>query len=169
MALASDFSTCGCQIWNLAHGVCTTAIGWAFSTKGHQNKNEKVPTIIAQSLSKEAARKSIKTSCFGCPRVKPTAQRANIKIILHRIISVVWLTNFLSEIRSLSNHDDETQFHILSVKPIWSLSASDHWWSLTVQIRAVMDAEQSEWPFTFQPFSSWLCCTTNGVWQVHKQ
>ena len=30
------------------------------------------------------------------------------KIILHRIISVVWLTNFLSEIQSLSNHDDET-------------------------------------------------------------
>ena len=33
---------------------------------------------------------------------------AKIKIILHRIISVVWLTNFLSEIRSLSPHDDET-------------------------------------------------------------
>ena len=31
-----------------------------------------------------------------------------IKIILHRTISVVWITNFLSEIRSLSNHDDET-------------------------------------------------------------
>ena len=30
-----------------------------------------------------------------------------IKIILHRIISVVWLTNFLSEIWSLSSHDDE--------------------------------------------------------------
>ena len=37
------------------------------------------------------------------------------KIILHRIISVVWLTNFLSEIRSLSPHDDETQLHVLSV------------------------------------------------------
>ena len=62
-------------------------------------------------------------------------------IILHRIISVVYLTNFLSEIRSLSNHDDETQFRILSVKPIRSFSAFDHWWSLTVQIRAVMDGE----------------------------
>ena len=109
----------------------------------------KVPTINAQCLCKEAEQKSTKTSCFGCPRVNSTALMVNFKIILHRIISVVWLTNFLSEIRSLSNHDDETQFHILSVKLIWSLSASDHWWSLTVQIRAVMDAEQSEWPFTF--------------------
>ena len=41
MALASDFSTCGCQIRNLKHGVCTTAICWAFSTRGNQNKNEK--------------------------------------------------------------------------------------------------------------------------------
>ena len=40
------------------------------------------------------------------------------KIILHRIISVVWLTNFLSEIRSLSSHDDETDLQFLSVKPI---------------------------------------------------
>ena len=75
-----------------------------------------------------------------------TAQRAISKIILHRIISAVWLTNFLSEIQSLSNHDDETQFRILSVKPIWSFSALDHWWSLTVQLWAVMDGEQSEWP-----------------------
>ena len=52
------------------------------------------------------------------------------KIILHRIISVVWLTNFLSEIRSLSNHDDETKFHILSVKPFRRFTSSEHWWSL---------------------------------------
>jgi hypothetical protein len=89
MALASDFSTCGCQILNIKHGACATAIGWAFSTKGHQNENEKVPTINAQSPSKEAEQKSIETSCLGCPRVNPTAQRATIKIILHRIISVV--------------------------------------------------------------------------------
>ena len=31
----------------------------------------------------------------------------SIKIILHRIISVVWLTNFLSEILNQSTHDDE--------------------------------------------------------------
>ena len=43
------------------------------------------------------------------------------KIILHRIISVVWLTNFLSEIRSLSSHDDETDLQFLSVKPIGGL------------------------------------------------
>ena len=55
------------------------------------------------------------------------------KIILHRIISVVWLTNFLSEIRSLSNHDDETKFHILSVKPFRRFSSSEHWWSLVLR------------------------------------
>ena len=32
---------------------------------------------------------------------------SNVKIILHRIISVVWLTNFLSEILNQSTHDDE--------------------------------------------------------------
>jgi hypothetical protein len=89
MALASHFSTCGCRILNLKHGVCATAIGWAFSIKGHQKENEKVATINARSPSKEAEQKSIETSCFGCPRVTPTAQRATIKIILHRIISVV--------------------------------------------------------------------------------
>ena len=112
-----------------------------FFNQGAPKQNRKVPTINAQFLSKEAIQNSIKISCFGCPRVFSTAQMATIKIILHRIISVVWLTNFLSEIRSLSNHDDETQFHILSVKPIWSFSAFDHWWSLTAQIRAVMDGE----------------------------
>ena len=68
------------------------------------------------------------------------------KIILHRIISVVWLTNFLSEIRSLSNHDDETKFHILSVKPSRKFSLSEPWWSLIALYCAVMDVKQSEWP-----------------------
>ena len=118
-----------------------SAICWAFLTKGHQNENEKSPQSMLQSLSNDAEQNSIKTSCLGCPRLISTAQKALSKIILHRIISVVWLTNFLSEIRSLSNHDDETQFRILSVKPIWSFSAFDHWWSLTVQLWAVMDGE----------------------------
>jgi hypothetical protein len=52
-----------------------------------------------------------------------------IKIILHRIISVVWLTNFLSEIRSPLIHDDETQLLLLSVKTISKTRSSDHWWS----------------------------------------
>ena len=46
-----------------------------------------------------------------------------IKIILHRIISVVWITNFLSEIRSLTIHDDETKCLLLSVKPIQDLES----------------------------------------------
>ena len=44
-----------------------------------------------------------------------TDHQLQSKIILHRIISVVWLTNFLSEIRSLSPHDDEAWLHVLSV------------------------------------------------------
>ena len=124
------------QAWSLCN---SNLLG--FFNQGAPKRKRTVPTINAQSLSKAAEQKSTKTSCFGCPWVNSTAQRAIFKIILHRIISVVWLTNFLSEIRSLSNHDDETQFRILSVKPIWSFSAFDHWWSLTVQIRAVMDGE----------------------------
>ena len=142
MALATDFSICSDDwIWNLQHGVCATAICWAFLTKGHQNENKKSPQSMLQSLFKDAEQNSIKTSCLGCPGLKSTAQKAISKIILHRIISAVWLTNFLSEIQSLSNHDDETQFRILSVKPIWSFSAFDHWWSLTAQLWAVMDGE----------------------------
>ena len=49
----------------------------------------------------------------------------------------MWLTNFLSEIQSLSNHDDETQFRILSVKPIWSLSAF-----LIIDDRSLFNYEQ---------------------------
>ena len=137
-----------------------------FFNQGAPKQKRKVLTINAQSLSKDAEQKSIKTSCFGCPRVNSTAQTAIFKIILHRIISVVWLTNFLSEIRSLSNHDDETQFHILSVKPIRSFSAFDHWWSLTVQLRAVMDGEQSEWPFTFQHLYYQLL-VTQTLWGMY--
>ena len=124
------------QAWSLYN---SNLLG--FFNRGAPKRKWKVPTINAQSLSKEAEQKSIKTSCFGCPWVGSTAQSTNFKIILHRIISVVWLTNFLSEIRSLSNHDDETQFRILSVKPIWSFSAFDHWWSLTVQLWPVTDGE----------------------------
>ena len=128
-----------------ARSLCNSHLLGFFNQVAPKQKR-KVPTIIAQPLSKDAEQNSIKTSFLGCPWLDSTAQKAISKIILHRIISVVWLTIFLSEIRSLSNHDDETQFRILSVKPIWSFSAFDHWWSLTVQLWAVMDGEQSEWP-----------------------
>jgi hypothetical protein len=123
-----------------ARSLCNSHLLGFFNQVAPKQKR-KVPTIIAQPLSKDAEQNSIKTSCLGCRRLASTAQKAISKIILHRIISAVWLTNFLSEIRSLSNHDDETQFRILSVKPIWSFSAFDHWWSLTVQLWAVMDGE----------------------------
>jgi hypothetical protein len=136
-----------------------------FFSRGAPKQKWKVPAINAQSLSKEAEQKSIKTSCLGCPRVTSTAQRATFKIILHRIISVVWLTNFLSEIRSLSNHDDETQFRILSVKPFRGFSSSEHWWSLTALYWVVMDEKQSEWPiFTWHVYLhlSSTCMATQG-------
>ena len=123
-----------------ARSLCNSHLLGFFNQVAAKRKR-KVSTINAQPLSKDAEQNSIKTSCLGCRRVISAAQKAISKIILHRIISAVWLTNFLSEIRSLSNHDDETQFRILSVKPIWSFSAFDHWWSLTVQLRAVMDGE----------------------------
>ena len=116
---------------------------------------------MLQSLSKDAEQNSIETSCLGCPRLNSTAQRAISKIILHRIISVVWLTNFLSEIRSLLNHDDETQFRILSVKPISSFSAFDHWWSLTVQLWAVMDGGIVWVAYLYLHLSS-TCIATQG-------
>ena len=68
--------------------------------------------------------------CWEKSKRKSSFKLVWVKIILHRIISVVWLTNFLSEIRSLSNHDDETKFHILSVKPFRRFTSSGHWWSL---------------------------------------
>ena len=139
-----------------AQSLCSSNLS-AYFTQGAPNRKWKVPTIDAQSMPKEAEENFFKVRCFGCPWVFSTARGVNFKIILHRIISVVWLTNFLSEIRSLSNHDDETQFRILSVKPIWSFSAFDHWWSLTVQIRAVMDGEQSEWP----------SCTTKAIRHIY--
>ena len=71
-------------------------------------------------------------SCLKTGRREYSFTLGYDKIILHRIISVVWLTNFLSEIRSLSNHDDETKFHILSVKPFRRFSSSEHWWSLVL-------------------------------------
>ena len=77
----------------------------------------------------------------------------------------MWLTNFLSEIRSLSNHDDETQFRILSVKPFRGFSSSEHWWSLTALYWVVMDEKQSEWPiFTWHVYLhlSSTCMATQG-------
>ena len=122
-------------------GVCAAAICWAFSTKGHQNKNEKSPQSMLSVFLRRLNRIPSKQAGLVALDWLPLLEWQTFKIILHRIISVVWLTNFLSEIRSLSNHDDETQFHILSVKPIWSFGAFDHWWSLTAQTRAVMDGE----------------------------
>ena len=147
MALASNLSICSDDLtWNLQQVVWATAICRAFFNQGTPKRKRKVPTKNAQPLSKDGEQNSIKTRFLGCPWLASTAQKPIAKIILHRIISVVWLTNFLSEIPSLSNHDDESQFCILSVMPIRSFSAFHHWWLLTVQLRAVMDGEQSEWP-----------------------
>ena len=55
------------------------------------------------------------------------------KIILHRIISAVWLTDFLSEIRSLINPRWWGEHLVLSVKRCSCLVLywyRTHWWSL---------------------------------------
>ena len=59
-------------------------------------------SLFLRTLSRTPSKQAVSVAL----RVNSTAQRAIFKIILHRIISVVWLTNFLSEIWSLSNHDD---------------------------------------------------------------
>ena len=66
-------------------------------------------------------------SPLGC--WTPFGESLHTKIILHRIISVVWLTSFLSETWSFSIHDDETKFHILSVKPLRQLTVV---WTLMI-------------------------------------
>ena len=58
-------------------------------------------------------------------------RKSIVKIILHRIISVVWLTNFPSEIRNLTNPRWWVEQQFLSVKRNWSPSRTPvHWWSL---------------------------------------
>ena len=42
------------------------------------------------------------------------------KIILHRIISVVWSTSFSPETWTLTRHDEESRRLALSVKPSWN-------------------------------------------------
>lgn len=65
-----------------------------------------------------------------------------VKIILQRIISVVWWTNFLSEIWGLPIHDDDCQSLSLSMK------------------RGELDSEISAQPLMIA-YSSW----TEGRWE----
>ena len=77
-----------------------------------------------------------------------TAGTKLAKIILHRIISVVWLTNFLSEIRSLINPRWWGEHLFLSVKrcqgPIshWNWT---HWWSLASCLVREADGGAAVW------------------------
>ena len=60
------------------------------------------------------------------------------KIILNRIISVVWLTSFLSEIRNLTNPRWCVEQQFLSVKrSLCPHRIQVHWWSLIFLIRKV--------------------------------
>ena len=73
---------------------------------------------------------------------------SKFKIILHRIISVVCLTNFLSEIWSLFTHDDEVSTSSWAWRgtlsqPSW---ISVHWWSLA----------------TCSTGSGWWSCSLSG-------
>ena len=69
-----------------------------------------------------------------------------IKIILHRIISVVWLTNFLSEILNQSTHDDELNNFFWAWRGGRALSRDlSHWWSLTLPSGEWRRELLSEW------------------------
>ena len=81
-------------------------------------------------------------------RVLSTTETRLTKIILHRIISVVWLTNFLSEIRSFINPRWWGEHLLLSVKrcqgPIsyWNWT---HWWSLASCLVREADGGAAVW------------------------
>ena len=82
-----------------------------------------------------------------CEKNWPSVDYKQIKIILHRIISVVWLTNFLSEIRNLTNPRWWVEQQFLSVKRCWNFS----WRSNTLMIAHLSFKERwkelvlSEW------------------------
>ena len=75
MALASDFSTCGCQIRETPSNEFVQQQPLGFFNQGEPNQKWIVPTINAHCLSKEAGQNSIKTRCFECPRPSPTGDR----------------------------------------------------------------------------------------------
>ena len=76
------------------------------------------------------------------------AMQCNVKIILHRIISVVWLTNFLSEIMNQSTHDDELNNFLWAWRGGRALSRDlSHWWSLTLPSGEWRRMLLSEWWF----------------------
>ena len=77
--------------------------------------------------------------------VEQPAGQAIIKIILHRIISVVWLTNFLSEILTQSAHDDELNSSLWAWRGDRPLADLSHWWSLTLLWGRVEGELSSEW------------------------
>ena len=77
------------------------------------------------------------------------------KIMLHRIISVVWLTNFLSEILNWSTHDDELNNFLWAWRGGWALSrAQSRWWSLTLPGGGWRRELSSEWSGSWKGFSS---------------
>ena len=89
-------------------------------------------------------------------RVLSTTETWLTKIILHRIISVVWLTNFLSEIRSLINPWWWGEHLLLSMK---RYSVSDqfwtwvHWWLLASWLVQGVDGEAAVW--VVQDYFTW--------------
>ena len=115
---------------------------WAFSTKGHQNKNEKFPqtmlSLILRMMNRTPSNKLSRLPLITIHCSESSLQDHTSQDHFCSVINEFSVWNSMS-----SNHDDETQFRILSVKPVWSFSALsfDHWWLLTVQIRAVMDGE----------------------------
>ena len=97
-----------------------------------------------------------------------------IKIILHRIISVVWLTNFLSEILNQSTHDDELNNFLWAWRGGWALSrARSRWWSLTLPGGGWRRELLSEWSGSWKGFSShsymYLIISRRSVssWKTH--
>ena len=118
---------------------------WEHFLKENQYLNFKqLNRFFALCACKAILPKSIWKFCTFCQMtVKPL-----VKIILHRIISAVWLTDFLSEIRSLINPRWWGKHLFLSVKryscPImyWNWT---HWWSLAPCLVLGADGRAAVW------------------------
>ena len=96
-----------------------------------------IPLVALRVNKSQIVKISSEISTIDC-----ITENQIIKIILHRIISAVWLTNFLSEIRSLINPRWWGEHLVLSVKrcscPVLCRYRT-HWWSLAS--RLVLGAE----------------------------
>ena len=119
-------------------------LGWNF-LQGETICDFQIPIHLVALYVHESRIVKISTKIF---RPLSNDRKQPDKIILHRIISAVWLTDFLSEIRSLINPRWWGKHLFLSVKrcscPI-SYWYWTHWWSLASCLVPGADGGAAVW------------------------